>query len=62
LLHRIAVMSAGSLDTLPHNGAVVTLLSVCGVSHREGYFDIFMVCALIAIAAVIVLGSAFGSF
>ena len=43
----------------------MTLLSVCGVSHREGYFDIFMVAivgALITLAAVIVLGSAFGAF
>jgi H+/gluconate symporter-like permease len=65
LLHRIAVLSAGTLDSLPHNGAVVTLLSVCGVSHREGYFDLFIVAivgALIALAAVILLGSAFGSF
>ena len=65
LLHRVAVMSAGTLDSLPHNGAVVTLLAVCGVSHRESYFDIFMVAivgALIALAAVIVLGSALGSF
>jgi H+/gluconate symporter-like permease len=65
LLHRVAVMSAGTLDSLPHNGAVVTLLAVCRVTHREGYFDIFMVAivgALIALAAVIVLGSALGSF
>ena len=65
LLHRVAVMSAGTLDSLPHNGAVVTLLAVCGVSHREGYLDIFMVAivgALIALVAVIVLGSALGSF
>jgi H+/gluconate symporter-like permease len=65
LLHRIAVMSAGTLDSLPHNGAVVTLLSVCGVTHHESYLDIFMVAivgALIALAAVIILGSAFGSF
>ena len=65
LLHRVAVMSAGTLDSLPHNGAVVTLLAVCGVSHREGYFDIFMVAivgALIALAAVILLSSALGSF
>jgi len=43
----------------------VTLLAVCGVSHREGYFDIFMVAivgALIALAAVILLGSTLGSF
>jgi H+/gluconate symporter-like permease len=65
LLHRVAVMSAGTLDSLPHNGAVVTLLAVCGVTHRESYFDIFMVAivgALIALAAVIALGSALGSF
>jgi len=65
LMHRVAVLSAWTLDSLPHNGAVVTLLSVCGVSHRESYFDLFMVAivgALIALAAVIVLGSAFGSF
>ena len=58
-------MSAGTLDSLPHNGAVVTLLAVCGVTHRESYFDIFMVAivgALVALAAVIVLGSALGSF
>jgi hypothetical protein len=43
----------------------VTLLAVCGTTHRESYFDIVMVgivSALIALAAVIVLGSAFGSF
>jgi H+/gluconate symporter-like permease len=65
LLHRVAVLSAGTLDSLPHNGAVVTLLAVCGVSHRESYFDIFMVAivgALIALAAVILLGSPLGSF
>jgi H+/gluconate symporter-like permease len=65
LLHRVAVMSAGTLDSLPHNGAVVTLLAVCGVSHRESYLDIFVVAivgALLALAVVIALGSALGSF
>jgi H+/gluconate symporter-like permease len=65
LLHRVAVMSAGTLDSLPHNGAVVTLLSVCGMTHRKSYFDIVIVAivgALIALAAVIVIGSIFGSF
>lgn len=65
LLHRVAVMSSGTLDSLPHNGAIVTLLAVCGVSHRESYFDIVIVAilgAVIALAVVIALGSAFGSF
>jgi len=65
LLHRVAVIASGTLDSLPHNGAVVTLLAVCGSTHRESYFDIVMVgivSALLALAAVIVLGSLFGSF
>ena len=65
LLHRIAVLSAGTLDSLPQNGAVVTLLAVCGSTHRESYFDIVMaaiVGPIVALAAVIALGSVFGSF
>jgi H+/gluconate symporter-like permease len=65
LLHRVAVIGAGTLDSLPHNGAVVSLLAVCGCTHRESYRDIVVVCilgAMIALAAVIVLGSLFGSF
>jgi H+/gluconate symporter-like permease len=65
LLHRVAVIGSGTLDSLPHNGAVVTLLAVCGTTHRESYLDIVMVAivsAVLALAVVIALGSAFGSF
>ena len=65
LMHRVAVIGSGTLDILPHNGAVVTLLAVCGATHRESYFDIVMVGiinAILALVAVIVLGTAFGSF
>jgi H+/gluconate symporter-like permease len=65
LMHRVAVIGAGSLDSLPHNGAVVTLLAVCGATHKESYFHIVMVGivgALLALLAVVVLGSTFGSF
>ena len=65
LMHRVSVIGAGTLDMLPHNGAVVTLLAVCGTSHRESYLDIVMVCvvgALVALMAVIVLGTLLGSF
>ncbi|MBX9751112.1 MAG: GntP family permease [Roseococcus sp.] len=65
LLHRVAVIGAGTLDSLPHNGAVVTLLAVCGVTHRQGYLHIVMACivgALVALGAVILLGSILGSF
>jgi H+/gluconate symporter-like permease len=65
LMHRVAVIGAGTLDALPHNGAVVTLLAVCGSTHRESYGDIVMVSiagALVALVAVIILGGTFGSF
>jgi H+/gluconate symporter-like permease len=65
VMHRVAVIGAGALDSLPHNGAVVTLLAVCGSTHRESYFDIVMVAiagALLSLAAVIILASVFGSF
>jgi H+/gluconate symporter-like permease len=65
ILHRVAVMSAGTLDSLPHNGAVVTLLAVCGTTHKDSYGHIAMaviVGPIIALVAVIALASAFGSF
>ncbi|MDI7862774.1 GntP family permease [Rhizobiaceae bacterium n13] len=65
LLHRVAVIGSGTLDSLPHNGAVVTLLAVCGSTHRESYRDIVMVGivgAILALVAVIVIGSVVGSF
>ncbi len=65
LMHRVAVIGAGTLDSLPHNGAVVTLLAVCGSTHKESYVDIVMVGivgAVLGLVAVIVLGTMFGSF
>jgi H+/gluconate symporter-like permease len=65
VLHRVAAMAAGTLDSLPHNGAIVTLLAVCGSTHKESYFHLAMaaiVGPIVALVAVIVLGSVFGSF
>ncbi|SDV46886.1 GntP family permease [Chitinasiproducens palmae] len=50
VLHRVASMAAGGMDTLPHNGAVITLLAVTGLTHREAYKNIFVM-TLIKIAA-----------
>ena len=43
LLHRVASMASGGMDTLPHNGAVITLLAITGMTHRQSYFDIFVI-------------------
>jgi H+/gluconate symporter-like permease len=65
LMHRITTMSAGTLDALPHNGTVLLLLQISGLTHRESYLDMVMtviVSCIIALVAVIVIGSMFGSF
>ncbi len=61
----LAAMATGGLDALPHNGAVITLLGICGLTHRQSYFDIFVVAVavpLLALGVVVGLGTAFGSF
>lgn len=62
VLHRVATIACGSLDTLPHNGAVITLLAICGLTHRESYPDVGMVCVVIPLIATItaVLLGSFG--
>ncbi|MDO4683510.1 MAG: GntP family permease [Lautropia sp.] len=65
LLHRVAVVAAGCLDTLPHCGAVITLLSICGLNHRQSYGNIAMLTMgvpMISLAIIITLGTIFGSF
>lgn len=46
VLHRVASMASGGMDTLPHNGAIITLLVVTGLTHRESYKDVFMLTIL----------------
>ena len=46
VMHRVASLSCGGLDTLPHNGAVITLLLICGCSHKQSYWDIAVVSIL----------------
>jgi H+/gluconate symporter-like permease len=65
LLHRVATMASGCMDTLPHNGAVISLLVICGLTHKASYKYIAMntvVFPLVALAAVVGLGTVFGSF
>ncbi len=49
ILHRIASLSSGGLDTLPHNGAVITTLAICGLTHKEAYKDMFVTSVVIPI-------------
>ncbi|MBU5676160.1 GntP family permease [Alkaliphilus sp. MSJ-5] len=51
--HRVASLASGGLDTLPHNGAVLTLLAATSMTHKDSYLDIFMVACVIPVASVI---------
>ncbi len=65
LLHRVTAVATGGLDALPHNGAVITLLTICGLTHKEAYGDIAMVAVIIPLVALVVLialGTGLGSF
>lgn len=65
LMHRVATLAAGGFDTLPHCGAIITLLSICRLTHRQSYGHIAavtMLMPLLALLTVITLGTLFGSF
>lgn len=60
VLHRVAAVACGGLDTLPHNGAVITLLMATGMTHKQCYLNIGMCTVIIptiAVIVIIILGS-----
>ncbi len=56
VLHRVASMASGGMDTLPHNGAVITLLLITGLTHRDSYKDIFVITCLKTAAVFVAIG------
>jgi len=56
VMHRVASMASGGMDTLPHNGAVITLLAVTGLTHRQAYGDIFAITCIKTLAVFFVIG------
>jgi H+/gluconate symporter-like permease len=55
VLHRVASMASGGMDTLPHNGAVITLLAVTGLTHRQSYRDIFAITCIKTSAVFVII-------
>ena len=61
-LHRIASLASGGLDTLPHNGAVLTLLAVSHCSHKESYLDVCVTSCIIPVIVSLLLALVWGIF
>ena len=55
VLHRVATLACGGLDTLPHNGAVITTLAICGLTHTQSYKDIFVTSVVIPILVTVII-------
>ena len=55
VLHRVAAMASGGMDTLPHNGAVITLLAVTGLTHKQSYRDIFAITCIKTSAVFVII-------
>lgn len=55
VLHRVASMASGGMDTLPHNGAVITLLAVTGLTHKQSYKDIFAITIIKTLAVLFII-------
>lgn len=55
ILHRFASIASGGFDTGPHNGAIITLLAVCGMTHRQSYPDILAMTGLKVLMVLIAL-------
>ena len=55
VMHRVISMASGGMDTLPHNGAVITLLAVTGLTHRQSYKDIFAITIIKTVAVFLII-------
>ena len=55
VMHRIVSMASGGMDTLPHNGAIITILTVTGLTHKQSYKDIFAITILKTVAVFLVI-------
>jgi H+/gluconate symporter-like permease len=55
VLHRVAAMACGGMDTLPHNGAIITLLAITGLTQRQSYGDIFAITCIKTSAVFLVI-------
>jgi H+/gluconate symporter-like permease len=55
VMHRVVAMASGGMDTLPHNGAVITLLAVTGLTHKQSYKDIFAITVIKTLAVFVII-------
>jgi len=62
VLHRVAAIASGGFDSLPHCGAVVAMLTITQLTHKQGYKDVGVVTVVIPVIAtgVVIAAAAVG--
>lgn len=52
-LHRLVAMASGGFDSLPHCGAVIAMLTITQLTHKQAYKDVAVVTVLIPVIATL---------
>lgn len=58
VLHRVVAIGSGGLDSLPHCGAIITMLTIMGLTHKEAYKDVAVVTVIIPLIALVLIVAA----
>jgi H+/gluconate symporter-like permease len=53
-LHRLTAMASGGFDSLPHCGAVIAMLTVTQLTHKQAYKDVGVITVVIPVIATLV--------
>ena len=52
-LHRIVAMASGGFDSLPHCGAVIAMLTITQLTHKQAYKDVAVITVAIPVVATL---------
>ena len=62
-LHRVVSISSGALDSLPHNGYVVTLIrAICNETHQRSYWSVGALTVVVPLSGLILAIALFNLF
>jgi H+/gluconate symporter-like permease len=52
-MHRLVAMASGGFDSLPHCGAVIAMLTITGLTHKQAYKDVGVVTVIVPVIATL---------
>ena len=55
VVHRVATIASGGFDSLPHCGAIITMLTITQLTHKDAYRDVGIITVVIPVIATLVI-------